>query len=146
MLPRFERVFRTCRRPLAWRLLLGATVAQALVSCAVRSASLQTVRAIAVRCRPLVRLMLGDSDERVIWAVEATGRRLGGFSTCLVRAIVVETGLAASGRPLRLTIGVKRAAAGNLTSHAWVSDGQRILTGGPADPDLVPIIAWESAA
>jgi hypothetical protein len=90
--------------------------------------------------------MLRASDDRVIWAVEATGRRLGRLSTCLVRAIVVEARLAAPGRPLCLTIGVKAGAAGDFKSHAWVADRQRILIGGPADPDLVQIVAWESAA
>jgi hypothetical protein len=69
------------------------------------------------------------------------------MSTCLVRAIVVETRLAAPGRPLRLTIGVKAGARGDFKSHAWVVDErQRILIGGPPDPDLVQIVAWESAA
>jgi hypothetical protein len=112
----------------------------------VRIASLPTVRAMGARLRPLMRVMLSASDERVIWAVEATGRRLGGISTCLVRAIVVESRLAAPGRPLRLTIGVKLDAAGDLEAHAWVLDRQRILIGGPADPGLVPFVAWESAA
>ena len=138
--------FRIFRRASDWRLLLGAAIAQALTACALRTASLRTVRTWAARCRPIVRLMLSGPDERVIRAVEATGRRLGGLSTCLVRAIVVQTRLTASGHPLRLTIGVKRAAAGGVNSHAWVTDGQRILTGGPADPDLLPIITWESAA
>ena len=147
MPPSFVRdVLRLDRRSSAWRLLFGATVAQLLTACAVRTVSLPQVRAMAARLRPLLCAMLRASDERVIWAVEATGRRLGGVSTCLVRAIVVQTRLTAPGRRLRLTIGVKAAAAGDIESHAWVVDRAGILIGGPADPDLVPIVVWESAA
>jgi hypothetical protein len=139
-------VRRIDQRSSDWGLLIGATVAQLLTACAVRTVSLQAVRAMAARLRPLLCAILRASDERVIWAVEATGRRLGGSSTCLVRAIVVQTRLTAPGRPLCLTIGVKAAAAGDIQSHAWVVDRARILIGGPADPDLVPIVVWESAA
>jgi hypothetical protein len=132
-------------RPSDWSLLFGATVAQVLTACALRTMPLPTLRTMAARLRPLVCAMLRASDERVIWAVEASGRRLGGVSTCLVRAIVVQTRLAAPGRRLRLTIGVK-AAAGDIESHAWVVDRADIVIGGPADPELVPIVVWESAA
>jgi hypothetical protein len=43
-----------------------------------------------------------------------------------------------------LTIGVKRAPVGDLESHAWVDDHQRILIGGPVAPEFLPMVAWES--
>lgn len=126
-----------------WRLLAGASLAQVLTACALRTMSLPTLRIVAARLRPLARSILKGSDERVIWAVEASGRRLAGLSTCLVRAVVVDTRLSSPDRPLRLTIGVKRAPVGDLESHAWVADRQRILIGGPV-AGFLPMVAWDS--
>jgi hypothetical protein len=127
-----------------WSLLVGASVAQVLTAGALRMMSLPALRALAARLRPLAHFILSGSDERVIWAIEATGRRLAGVSTCLVRAIVVDTRLSSPERPLRLTIGVKRALVGDLESHAWVVDRERILIGGQVAQEFLPILAWES--
>jgi hypothetical protein len=108
--------------------------------------ALPTVRTGAIRLRRLSRVLLPGSDDRVLWAIEATGRRLTGISTCLVRAIIAEARLSDAGRPLRLTVGVKRSPTGALQSHAWVADAQRVLIGGPIDSDMVSIVAWEGAA
>jgi hypothetical protein len=141
MSPSLARVVRLSAAD--WRLLAGASVAQALTACALRMLTLPTLRTVAARLRPLAHFILKGSDERVIWAVEASGRRLAGVSTCLVRAIVVDLRLSSPERPLRLTIGVKRAPVGDLQSHAWVEDRQRILIGGPAQ-DFLPMVAWDS--
>jgi hypothetical protein len=129
-----------------WRLLAGAAGAQLLAACALRMVALPTVRTGAIRLRRLSRVLLPGSDDRVLWAIEATGRRLTGISTCLVRAIIAEARLSDAGRPLRLTVGVKRSPTGALQSHAWVADAQRVLIGGPIDSDMVSIVAWEGAA
>jgi Transglutaminase-like superfamily len=128
-----------------WTLLIGAAAAQVIASCALRALPLPTVRAGAARLGGLARVVLPGTDDRVLWAVEATGRRLAGFSSCLVRAVVVEARLREVGRPLQLTVGVKRSSAGNLQSHAWVAGAEGVLIGGPIDADMVPIAAWESA-
>ena len=96
------------------------------------------------RLRPLANFLLKGSEERVIWAIEASGRRLAGVSTCLVRAIVVEMRLSTPERPLRLTIGVKRALVGDLQAHAWVDDRRRILIGESTAEEFVPLLAWDS--
>ena len=57
-----------------WRLLAGASLAQVLTACALRVMALPTLRAVAVRLGPLAHVMLQGADDRVIWAVEATGR------------------------------------------------------------------------
>jgi hypothetical protein len=129
-----------------WRLLAGAAAAQVVTACALRTLSLSRVRAGAARLRRLARLVLPGSDDRVLWAIEATGRRLTGISTCLVRALVVDARLSAVGRGLRVTIGVKRSSVGTLQSHAWVADSERVLVGGPIDREIVSIVSWESAA
>jgi hypothetical protein len=128
-----------------WRLLAGASVIQALTACALRMMSLPTLRMLFARLRPLAHLLLKGSDERVIWAIEASGRRLGGLSTCLVRAIIVDMRLSTPERPLRLTIGVKRELAGDLLqAHAWVDDRDRILIGGSTAEEFQPMLAWDS--
>jgi hypothetical protein len=129
-----------------WYLLAGAALSQVLIAYALRVMTLPGLRAMAARLRPLARVMLRGSDDRVIWAVEATGRRLPRVSTCLVRAIVVQSRLSSPDRPLRLTIGCKRASDGDLAAHAWIVDGQRVLTGGPVDAQFVPMVVWEGVA
>jgi Transglutaminase-like superfamily len=128
-----------------WTLLAGAAAAQLAVACALRTMPLPALRSRARRVRPLARMLLRGSDERVIWAVEATGRRLAPISTCLVRALVVEMRLSSKERPLSLAIGVKRSEAGALHSHAWVLSGGRSLVGGPLDDEFARVATWESA-
>jgi hypothetical protein len=74
-----------------------------------------------------------------VWAIEATGKRLGPFSTCLVRALVAETCL--DGEDLALTIGVRRSPAGTFESHAWLTRGARVVVGGPVD-GYEPMVTW----
>lgn len=80
----------------------------------------------------------------MIWAIEASGRRLGGVSTCLVRAIVAEVALGSPARPLRLTVGVRHAPGGRLQSHAWLADRDRIVIGGSTADQYAPLTAWDS--
>ena len=129
-----------------WLLLAAAATAQMVASCALRAVPLSVLRPSLARLRPLARALLRGSDERVIWEIEATGRRLRGVSTCLVRAVVVEIRLASRERPVRLEIGVRRVAGAALESHAWVCDRDGVLIGGPVERDFVRIAAWENAA
>ena len=128
-----------------WRLVAGATLAQVVTACALRTMSLPALRMFLARLRPLLARALKGSEDRVVWAVEATGRRLARvkLSTCLVRAIVADLGLSTPERPLRLTIGIRRAPLGDLQSHAWLVDRHRILIGDTAD-DFLPLVAWDS--
>jgi hypothetical protein len=106
---------------------------------------LPALRAMARRLRPIAHLLLRGSDARIIWAIEATGRRLAPVSTCLVRALVIETRLSSKERQLSLAIGVKRSSTGTLQSHAWVLSGDRSLVGGPLDDEFVRLATWEAA-
>ena len=127
-----------------WKRLIAASVIQVLTACALRTMSLPTLRMLFARLRPLARLVLKGSDKDVIWAIEASGRRLAGLSTCLVRAVVVDMCLSTPDRPLRLTIGVRRELVGDLQSHAWVDDRDRILIGGSTAGEFLPLVAWDS--
>jgi hypothetical protein len=134
-------------RPLGasdWRLLLAASLLQLLTAVAVRTMPLPRLRRRGARLRPLAQVLLAGTDQRVIWAIDSTGRRLARVSTCLVRAIVAELALGRPARPLRLSIGVRRAPAGDLQSHAWVTHEDGILIGGPIAGDYVPLVTWDS--
>lgn len=128
------------------RLLAGAAGVQLVVGIALRLMPLPTLRRASRRMRPLIRTLLPGTEDRVVWAIEATGRRLPGVSTCLVRALVGELRLSSRERPLSLVIGVKRTASGRLLSHAWLRDSERVLIGGPIDDSMSPMVQWESAA
>src|SRR5947207_1221633 len=132
------------RTPSDGRLLAGAALVQVLTACALRMLTVPALRRYFAHLRPLLAITLRGSEDRVIWALEATGRRLAGLSTCLVRAIIVEQRLSTPDRPLKLMIGVRRVLAGELQSHAWVTDGDRILIGGGTAGDFLPFVAWDS--
>lgn len=95
------------------------------------------------------RRFVSAPEPRVVWALEATGRRLRGASTCLVKALVAEMLLGSIDRPLHVTIGVRRSGA-RLESHAWVERDGRVILGdvrrGAADPgaSFAPMLTWES--
>ena len=119
---------------------------QVTVAIGLRLTPLAVLRKTGLRLRPLVWALLPGSEDRVIWAIEASGRRLPGLGTCLVRALVGEMRLSSPQRALSLVIGVKRAASGALQSHAWLRDRDRVLIGGPLDDSLSPLVQWDSAA
>lgn len=134
------------RGPSDWRLLAGASLLQVFTAFALRLVPVPALRRLFPRLAPLVALTLQGSEDRVIWALEATGRRLTGVSTCLVRALIVEQRFSSPDRPLRLMIGVRKPADGPLQSHAWVTDRQRILIGGASADQFLPLLAWEGLA
>ena len=132
------------RRASDVRLLIAASFLQLLTAVALRTVPLPVLRRKTPRLRHITHIFLHGTDERVIWAIEAVGRRLAGVSTCFVRAIVAELALASPERPLRLSIGVRRAPYGELRAHAWVADADRILVGGSGAEGFVPLVAWDS--
>jgi hypothetical protein len=127
------------------RQLAGMCLLQIAIACALRYLRMTWLRRAAAACRPVARLVAGGSEERVLWAINAAGRRLPGVSTCLVRAIVAESLLGSSECPVCLTIGVRRVPAG-LEAHAWVHRGKQVLVGGSSCPDYAPLITWPALA
>ncbi|HTM02386.1 MAG TPA: lasso peptide biosynthesis B2 protein [Vicinamibacterales bacterium] len=124
-----------------WRLLVAVTALQVATAAALRLLSLESWRARSLRSRNIVRLLVNGSDERLVWAIEATGRRLGRLSTCLVRALVAELVLDANVEPVTLTIGVRHDTGGAFEAHAWVARCDRILIGATGD-EYVPVVRW----
>ena len=105
---------------------------------------LPALRTRAGRFHRLAQFLVRGADERIIWAIEATGRRLGRLSTCLLRALVAEVVLDPKGGSICLTIGVRRTAD-TFEAHAWLARNGRILIGGPAD-EYAPLVNWTSSS
>jgi hypothetical protein len=126
-----------------WRLLLGALAIQIVAAVLVRIVRVDALPACAARLRRIARFLLHGPEARVVWAVEATGRRLGPFGTCLIRAIVTELALGDEERPLTVKIGVRRTEDGQLEAHAWLARENEIVMG-EASGEFVPFMTWQS--
>jgi hypothetical protein len=145
-----QRYFRTTKeegetsanKSLAdWWLLMVATAAQLGVAAALRIMPLSAWRLRAGRWRSLAQFLVRGSNHRIAWAIEATGRRLGRASTCLIRALAAELLLDAHEGPVTLTIGVRRTAAGAFHAHAWLASENRVLVGATRD-EYLPMASW----
>ncbi len=142
-----DRVRRRIRRAIPrLPILAAAALLQVAIACALRATSLPRVRRAGYRLRVLIRTIVRGDDAQVVWAIEATGRRLGGVSTCLVRALAGEMRLSSNERRLNVVIAVRRADDGTLKSHAWLCESGCVVIGGPFDDTLSPFVGWESAA
>jgi len=128
--------------PADWWLLVAVAGAQVVAAAALQAMPLPALRTRASRFRRLAQCVVRGSDERIIWAIEATGRRLGRVSTCLLRALVAELVLDPGGGTISLTIGVRRTAD-TFEAHAWLARNGRVLIGAPADA-YAPIVIWTS--
>lgn len=123
---------------------MTVAVAQVAIGMALRVMTPAAVHARIARLRSFAQsLVVNQSPQDVVRAIETTGRRLSAISTCLVRAFVAELLLGSPARPLRLTIGVKSGPDGLLESHAWVSDQHSVLIGAPCD-GFVPVVEWST--
>ena len=134
----------------AWRilsnlpLLVGVVVAQVVIAAALRLMPLARLWTRLARARDLAQSLVHARESHVIWAIDATGARLSGISTCLVRALVAEVLLGSPGRPLRFAIGVRQGTNGTLEAHAWVARGDRVIVGGQIAGDYAPLLEWNS--
>jgi hypothetical protein len=124
-----------------WWLLIVTTAAQLGVAAALRIMPLSAWRLRAGGWRSLAQCLVGGSNQRIAWAIEATGRRLGAASTCLIRALVAELLLDAQEGPMTLTIGVRRTAAGAFRAHAGLAREDRVLVGATSD-EYLPMASW----
>lgn len=125
-----------------WWLLVLVAVTQVIAAAALRMMALPALRTRAGRFRRPAQYFVRGSDERIIWAIEATGRRLGPLSTCLLRALVAELLLNPRGGTICLTIGIKRTTD-TFEAHAWLARNGRVLIGAPAD-EYTSLVNWTS--
>ncbi len=127
------------------RLLACVWLIEMLALAVVACAPIPKGRRALARIRAwAIRLRGPASEERVLWAFEASGRWRPGRSTCLGRVLAAELLLPSREPPLTLVIGVA-SAAGHLRSHAWIERGGRVLMGGAgARSEYVQFVAWTS--
>jgi anti-sigma-K factor RskA len=126
-----------------WRLLVVVAAAQIAVAAALRILPLSVWRSCTGRRNRVARLLVNGPDERLVWAIEATARRLGRLSTCLVRALVAQLVLNSDDGQVSLTIGVRHNSAGAFEAHAWVTRRDCVLLGATGD-EYLPIVTWTS--
>jgi hypothetical protein len=128
------------------RLLIRMGLIQVLTALALRTIRLSTLRRILAGLQPLAQRLASGSDERVVWAIETSGRWLRGTSTCLVRALIAELLLGSRERSVRVTIGIRRAADGGLQGHAWAERDGCCLVGGLTSSLYLPMFSWQNLA
>jgi hypothetical protein len=128
------------------RLLFCVSAAESIALAALDLGSLRGARRTLAWFRPLALAFAGRPGEaRVVWALAARGRWLGGGSTCLGRALVAELLLDTIEQPLTVVVGVA-AVQGGMRSHAWIERNGHVLLGGDdARRQYVPLVAWLSA-
>jgi hypothetical protein len=106
-------------------------IEEAVALCAALRLALRTMPFAALRrCVALLaktRASASATPERVAWAVEAAGRRVG--AACLAKAMAARVMLARRGHEGELRIGVARGEGGGIQAHAWVEQGGRVLVG-----------------
>jgi hypothetical protein len=137
--PRFFRL-----TPADWWLLVAVAVAQVAAAAALHAMPLPALRTRAGRLRRPAQFLVHGSDERIVWAIEATARRLGRLSTCLLRALVAELLLDTGNDTICFTIGIRRTADA-LEAHAWLARNGRVIIGAPAD-EYIPMVDWTSSS
>lgn len=77
---------------------------------------------------------------RVVWAVDAVGRRMLGSRPCLAQALAVRWMFRRHGEETALRIGVRRGAAGRIEAHAWLERDGAIVIGGHDAPGLYHLL------
>jgi hypothetical protein len=125
------------------RLLVCVALIETLARTSLVCTSIPTVRKSLARFRRCAIAFGGEVPEhRVIWAIEASGRRRS--STCLTRALAAELLLPVD-RRLTMVVGIA-TSQGSLSSHAWVERDGKVLVGGAESVQYLPLIAWNSGA
>ena len=71
--------------------------------------------------------------ERIAYVIPRVAARLPWRTDCLVQAIAAKRWLARSGIVSRLHFGVPREKQPEFEAHAWLTVGERIVTGGDID-------------
>ena len=90
--------------------------------------------------RSLARILVRGSTP-IAWALEATGRRLGRASTCLIPRARRGTADGRSRRTDDAHDRRRRTAAGAFLAHAWLAHEDRVLVGATSD-EYLPMASW----
>ncbi|MGV3633975.1 MAG: lasso peptide biosynthesis B2 protein [Pseudorhodoplanes sp.] len=77
----------------------------------------------------------------VAWAIETTAIRRGMDAQCLPRALAAHAMLRRRGIASKLCLGVARDGR-DITAHAWIETGGRVLVGGEDQQRFAPLAAF----
>lgn len=77
--------------------------------------------------------------DRVTYVIPRVAARLPWRADCLVQALAAERWLASAGIATRLTIGVPRVKRPDFEAHAWLTAGDKVVTGGDIS-GYVPLV------
>ena len=136
---------RFLRLPIAEKTLLGEATALLLVSrIGLRMLPFATLRRFLslfarIPMWPARRSPPEDRIQRIVWAVEAAGRRFPALGTCLTQALTAHVLLARTGCASNLRIGVTREPSGRFLAHAWLENDGVILIGGEPGDGFTPM-------
>jgi len=109
---------------------MRAALALVTARLALKTMPFASARAAINRGQALMRRPVPPPPaERIVWAVETAGRLIPGLHNCLVQAVAAEAMLTGAGHPCELRIGVAKSVPGQLTAHAWLEGGGKILIG-----------------
>ena len=108
---------------------VGALLAARLV---LRVVPFRVLRRAAVWKLPTASILRALAADRLVWAVEAAGRRMPGAS-CLARALALQFLMKSAGHECRLRIGVGKDGGGRFQSHAWLEHEGKVLLGDIGD-------------
>ncbi|MEK8095432.1 lasso peptide biosynthesis B2 protein [Methylocystis sp. IM3] len=122
-----------------WRLFTEAAATIVICRLSLRRRDFTKTGAWAVRP---TRRVGAAPVERLVWAVEAAARRLGGV-TCLCKALALQRMMTRAGHVSELRIGVDKSG-GALLAHAWLVHDGAALVGGPEAAGYTVLAAWRS--
>lgn len=140
-LRKFLRLSALERRLLAKAALLLVAIRVGLS--ALPFPTMRRLLAAAARIPVGLRKAEPSYTERVVWSVEAAGRRLPAASTCLTQALATQLLLARRGQPALVRIGVTRGEGGKFEAHAWVECGDEVVIGGHELERYTSLVALE---
>ena len=88
---------------------------------------------------PSLSLSQAALVDRVAFIIPRVAARVPWRADCLVQALAAERWLASAGIATRLTLGVPRDKRPDFEAHAWLTAGDRIVTGGDVS-GYVPLV------
>jgi hypothetical protein len=124
-LPRLDRLTGA-----DWLLLAEALPTLAWASVAIALLPFRRVAATASRHRPADGPAGPATPRKIVWAVNAWGRRVPWRAVCFQRGLAAHRMLRRRGYPSILHYGVGQEEAKGLAAHVWVSvDGLTVIGG-----------------
>jgi hypothetical protein len=124
-----------------WLLVIQAVGWFAVVEFGLRVLKLKTLLAVLQSKRQADRegcARAPTSPERVGYCVELASRLHPLRPTCLKKALVLFALLARRGVKARVLVGTAKSD-GKLDAHAWIEHEGRVIMGGPASKNYVPL-------